>query len=84
MTVVEFFQIVAAVIFGNVLFGLLVYSYWAMDKARKETGDESNAKFHVFICGAIGPLLVVWAATQFETPPAQDLSEAEKAYIAVD
>ena len=52
-------QIVGAVYAGAMFSAMFFYGYNLMQKAQDETGDESNAPFHAFICAAIGPLVAL-------------------------
>lgn len=57
----EWFQIVGAVIFGNLLFGLAAYAWWRVDKNMKEGRQPYDLPVGVCVCGAVAPLVAFFS-----------------------
>lgn len=58
LTVLVWYQIVGAVIAGNVLFGMLFLFWWTVDKNVKSGRDMYAMPIGVAICGFVPPVLV--------------------------
>ena len=54
----EWYQVVGAVIAGNILTGCFVYYLWYMTNREKRGMDTKNIPLGVALCGALPPLLV--------------------------
>jgi len=62
MTVVEFFQIVGAVIAGNLLTLLYVYYLWRGRRAEMQGLDpDTSLPLHVYVCAVIPLGVCGWA-----------------------
>mgnify|MGYP001032717568 CR=1 FL=1 len=66
MDIIYWYQIVGAVIAGNVLTIMLVFCMWSADKAAKKGLEYSDLSWTALACGII-PLLVVLGAIYYAT-----------------